>query len=560
MNALAIRHFGRGIDCFPLDTHTLRIRFACARGDFDRVELCYCLNKYAWDRERTICDMPLWGRGTSLDYYEKDISGEDTRLCYLFILHKGKRKWYFSEEGLSRQYDFAHAYYSFFQYPFVHACDVHRVVSWADTAVMYQIFPERFAKGLPEGEKGYVNAKWTDVPKPDSYFGGDLTGIKEHLDYLQDLGISCLYLNPIHPARSNHKYNVMDYTDVDARFGGKEAFRSLVRAAHERGMRVLLDGVFNHCSWDWPPFRDCIEKGKESPYWDWFFIDGSRVDIKKPNYLTFAACPDLPKLNTGNEKVIAYFCEIGALWVRDFDIDGWRLDVMDEASETFLRSFRRAVKAAKPDALILGESWHDSSAWLRGDELDGVMNYGLTKALMDYLVLGILDAAGMADRLMMLFERTSSASARMMMNLIGSHDTDRFLTLLGGNKKKLCLAFAILFFYVGIPCVYYGDEVGMQGGYDPLCRGGFPWEKDRQDAMLHDTVKRLAKIKRSGALKGDRIRISAEGNVLHIARPGAELWVNASLEEAPYTDGTQMRSLDACSYVISLRPERSENS
>ena len=559
MNALAIRHLGRGIDCFPLDTHTLRIRFQCARGDFDRVELCYCLNKYEWEKERVSRDMPLWGSGLSLDYYEADISGEDTRLCYLFILHKGKRTWYFSEEGLSKTYDFAHAYYSFFQYPFIHACDVHRVVSWADMAVMYQIFPERFAKGLPESEKGYVNAAWDDVPKPASFFGGDLKGVEEHLDYLEDLGVNCLYFNPIQSSPSNHKYNITDYTDVDAHFGGKEAFRSLMRAAHGRGMRVLLDGVFNHCSWDWPPFRDCMEKGKVSPYWDWFFIDGDTVDTTKPNYLTFAACPDLPKLNTGNEEVISYFCGIGVMWVREFDIDGWRLDVMDETSEMFLRAFRKAVKSVKPDALILGENWHESAAWLRGDELDGVMNYGLTKALMDYLVSGTLDAAGMVDRLMMLFRRTSSASARMMMNLIGSHDTDRFLTLLGGDKQKLRLAYAILFFYVGIPCVYYGDEVGMQGGYDPLCRGGFPWKKEKQDTALRDTVKRLAEIKRSGALKGDKISVSAEGNVLHIVREGAELWVNASAQEAAYTENGCLRSLNACSFTI-LLSEGSEHS
>ncbi len=550
MNEWAIRHPGRGQDCFPLDTHTFRIRFRCARGDFDRVELCYCLNKYRWDSERTVREMKLWGRGRGLDYYQLDVSGADTRLSYIFILHKNRRVLYFSEEGLSKSYDFAHGYYTFFQYPFVHACDVHRVVSWADTAVMYQIFPERFAKGLPESEKGYVNAGWDDTPKPDSFFGGDLKGIEDHLPYLADLGVSCLYLNPVFPARSNHKYNVLDYASVDAQLGGKSAFRSLMKAAHSWGMRVILDGVFNHCSWGWPPFQDCVQKGNSSPYWDWFFIDGDAVDTKAPNYLTFAACPDLPKLNTGNEEVIAYFCKVGADWVRDFGIDGWRLDVMDETSDSFLRAFRRAVKQVNPDALILGESWHDASAWLRGDELDGVMNYGLTKALTDYLAAGTLDAAGMADRLMMLERRTSPASARMMMNLIGSHDTERFLTLLNGDRQKLSLAFAVLFFYVGIPCVYYGDEVGMEGGYDPLCRGGFPWERERQDAALHDTVKRLARLKRSGALKGDLLCVSAEGEVLHIVRRGAELWVNASSQAAAYRDGTHMRSLDACSYAI----------
>ena len=548
MNVAAISHQGRGIDCFALDTRTFRIRLTVARGDFDRVELCYALNKYAWDTQRRVEPMRLRASDALRDFYELDVSGEDTRLAYLFILWRGRRRWYFSEEGLQRTCDFASAHHIFFQYPYIHACDVHRTVSWADTAALYQIFPERFANGL--GDKPYVDTPWDGEPTPQCYMGGDLPGIEAHLDYLTDLGINCLYMTPIHPSATNHKYSVIDYTDVDAGFGGRAAFRSLVEAAHRRGIRVLLDGVFNHCSLQFPPFADVVRRGKASPYWDFFFIEGDAVDLQRVNYKTFGAVPEMPKLNTANPEVIRYFCEIGAMWVREYGIDGWRLDVMDELSAEFLRAFRRAVKAVNPDALLLGETWHEPRGWLQGDQLDGVMNYGVTKALMDYLVSRTLDAAGMAGRLARLYLRTSSPSARMMMNLIGSHDTARFLTLLGGDVRRLKLAYCVLFFYVGIPCVYYGDEIGMQGESDPGCRRGFVWDEAQWDSDLRGLVRTLCRLRTSGLLAGDEIDLRAEGQTLIITRPRARLLVNAGDTPASLVLDGRPYALDACSYII----------
>ncbi len=548
MNIPAVTHRGRGIDCYPLDEHTFRIRLTTAKGDFDRAEICYCMNKYAWSTQRQTLPMPRIADDDTLDYYQIDLTGDDTRLCYLFLLYYNSECFYFSEEGLSRTYDFERAYYTFFQYPYIFPCNVHRHIPWTDTTVMYQIFPERFANGM--GEKPYITAPWDATPTSRMYLGGDLPGVTQHLDYLSDLGVNCLYFTPIHPSPTNHKYSIVDYYDVDAGFGGQAAFRELVQAAHARGMRVLLDGVFNHCSEHHPFFEDVKRCGKASPYYDFFLIDGDFPSREKGNYRTFGFSSDMSKLNTGNPAVIDYFCGVGAWWIREFGIDGWRLDVMDEISDDFLRAFRKAVKAANPDALILGEAWHDPRAWLAGDELDGVMNYGLTKALIDYLVDGALTARQAASRLTRLFFRTTSISARMMMNLLDSHDTDRFLTLLRGDRQRLKLALCLLFFFPGMPCVYYGDEIGMTGGYDPDCRKGFIWDETAWDAELRRHVQLLARLKTGGRLAGDVIRISASDDVLTLEREELTLLINASSRAARYCFRGREGQIAANGFVI----------
>ncbi|MCL2866477.1 MAG: glycoside hydrolase family 13 protein [Clostridia bacterium] len=548
MNTPVVIHRGRGIDCFALDQRTFRVRISTERGAYQRVELCYTLNKYTWNEARQTVAIRQWASDDLWDYYQTDVSGKDTRLAYVFILHTRRETFYFSEEGLSRHYAFPQGYCHFFQNPFIHACDVHKVVSWADTAVAYQIFPERFANGL--GKKAYVNSAWDSDPTPHALFGGDLPGIEKHLDYLSDLGVNCLYLTPVFPSPSNHKYDVADYETVDTAFGGEAALRSLIDAVHKRNMRVLLDGVFNHCSTLFKPFQDAIRHGKGSAYWDWFFIEGDRVDLKEANYFTFGRVSSMPKLNTGHPEVIKYFCGIGAYWVREYHIDGWRLDVTDELSADFLRAFRKAVKAENPDALIVGEIWQNPASWLRGDQADGVMNYALTKALTDYLVHRTQDAQGTACRLNRLLARTAPQASRMMLNLIGSHDTHRFLTLLKGDKPRLKLAFCLLFFYVGIPCIYYGDEIGMEGGYDPGCRKGFPWEERLWDASLRELVKRLCILKTSGRLAGDEMAIEAFGDILSVKRSGAGLMINAADQPAAAVINGCTHTLEACEYRI----------
>ena len=498
--------------------------------------------------------MRKWLSDALYDHYDIDLYGQDTRLAYVFVLYRGGERWVFSEEGLSKRFEDAQAYFHHFQYPFIHERDVHRAPDWVDRTVWYQIFPERFANGL--GPKPYINAQWGDRPAPDSFFGGDLVGVARHLDYLQFLGVNGLYLTPVFRAPSNHKYDTLDYEEADGGFGGTQALRDLAQAAHRRGMRLMLDGVFNHCSWDHPFFQDVERRGRKSPYWSWFFIDGDRPDRAAVNYLTFGSVPYMPKFNTGHPEVIRYFCGVAERWMKACGVDGWRLDVMDELSAAFLRAFRETVKAQNPDALVIGELWHAPESYLRGDQLDGVMNYGLTKALADYLVTGALDAAGLRDRLCLLLTRCTAPSSRMMLNLLDCHDTHRFLTLLRGSVPRLKLALCLLFFFVGMPCVYYGDEIGMQGGYDPDCRRAFPWDEASWNRDLLAHVRWLAQLRTCGALAGDDIALAVSGDVFCLSRKRLRLLVNATEHPAAYAVPGAKGVLKPLSFHIDTQPEK----
>ena len=526
-------HRGRGMDCQAVTAYSFFLRLRARKAVCSRVYAVYHCNKYEWDRGRERLEMNRLFQDGEYEYFGCVIRGRDNRLAYIFEAETAEGTVYYSEEGIAGRYDHSTAYFNFFQYCFVHPCDIYSPVSWAKDACVYQIFPERFYNGT--GEKDYITCPWDADPTPKSFYGGDLRGITQKLDYLSDLGVNCLYLTPVCPSPSNHKYDILNYRDVDPAFGGKPAMKELVRAAHEKGVRVILDGVFNHCSSRHPFFQDAVERGRRSPYYDWFFIRGERPDENEGNYSMFGAVRYMPRLNTGNPEVIRYFCDTAAWWIREFDIDGWRLDVCDEISERFLRALRLRVKQEKADALILGEIWHDPAPWLRGDMVDGVMNYTLTKACIDYIAQGSLDAQGFCDRLIRGLWRCPEAANQMALNLVGSHDTERFLYRVKGDREKLKAAYAAAFFMPGLACVYYGDEVGVTGGYDPGCRRGFPWEENRQDMALRRFMKVLFSLKKQPALMDGALDVFAENGMAVIQRkaPGqtARLYINMTGDE-----------------------------
>lgn len=272
----------------------------------------------------------------------------DTRLAYVFRLVSGGEVRYLCEEGVCEDYDWDYGYFNYFQYPYIHKSDVMRIPEWTRAAVCYQIFPDRFRIGEGGEKREHINLKWGDEPTPKSFAGGDLRGIEEGLDYLQETGVTCIYMTPVFQSVSNHKYDIENYYKVDPRFGGDEALRSLIEAAHARGMKVVLDGVFNHCAHTNPIFVDTSVRGRESPYWNWFFIEGERSSFDECNYKTFADVPYMPKLNTDCDEVIDYFCGVGRYWIEQSapTAGGWTCP--DEISMRFLRRFREAVKAAKP--------------------------------------------------------------------------------------------------------------------------------------------------------------------------------------------------------------------
>lgn len=513
---LSINHIPGTVDACPLKGR-MYIRFRAEKGTIQSAKLIYNCDKNMWHQFRQKAQMVLINQDSELEYYCVDVPLTDTRFAYIFELEctDGKIR-YFSEEGLSDQFDHSLAYFNFFQYTSQFPCDTMSVPEWVHTAVCYQIFPERFAAGKIDKKRDYINAQWGEKPTPKSFYGGDLAGIREKMDYLQGLGINMLYMTPVFCSPSNHKYDIVDYEQVDPAFGGNEALRDLIRDAHSRGMKVMLDGVFNHCSNEHPFFVDACSRGKESPYYDWFFWkeDGS--------YLTFGSVKTMPKLNTGNPDVIRYFSDVAVMWMREYGADGWRLDVSDEISHRFLRAFREAVLKQNPEGIIIGEDWHRAVRYLNGDEYDGVMNYGVTKACLDLLAFHSIDAKAFSDRIMRLYYTYSIAANQKMLNLLGSHDTDRFLTRVQGDGNRFRTAVAILFFYPGIPCVYYGDEIGTEGGYDPDCRRCFDWNEEHWDQETHQLIKKLIKLKKQPALSEGAFHIKENDGIITIARETKE--------------------------------------
>lgn len=377
--------------------------------------------------------------------------------------------------------------------------------TWVRDAVFYQVFPDRFANGEPFNDPPGTRS-WGGRPTRTSFFGGDLQGITEKLGYLQDLGITALYLNPVFDAPSNHKYDTRDYYRVDPHLGGDESLRDLLRSAHGRGVRVVLDGVFNHTGDEFPAFRDLARNGPRSPYWDWYTVEGFPLRRQpRPTYRACGAAPFLPKLNLANPATRTFVLEVATYWIREFGIDGWRLDVPWDVSHDVWRDVRAATKAVNPDAFLVGELWGDALPWLRGDQFDGAINYTLRDLCLKFFAWTQLDA-GTFDRELALLRRRPGPHP-VLLNLLGSHDTERFLTACGDDHAKARMAVAFLLTYVGTPMVYYGDEVGLRGGTDPDSRRCMEWDPARQDGDLLELHRRLIGARhRHPALRHGRFR------------------------------------------------------
>jgi neopullulanase len=370
---------------------------------------------------------------------------------------------------------------------------------WVKHAVFYQIFPDRFARSpRTRRPRGIRFEPWGSPPRPQGYQGGDLPGIVDKLDYLQALGVTALYLNPIFSSAANHRYHTFDYLQVDPLLGGNEALRELLDQAHQRNIRVVLDGVFNHASRGFWPFHHLLENGGDSPYIDWFIIHDWPLrpyssDKDKPlNYEAWWDLPALPKLNTDNPGVRDYIFDVACHWL-EFGIDGWRLDVPEEIDDpAFWQEFRRVVKSAKPEAYICGEIWEEAQAWLQGDQFDAVMNYLFTSPVLSFfgaktirpdyshphLTLKPLDAAAFGQAIDHMHGLYDWAINYVQLNLLDSHDMARALWIMGQDKSALRLAVLFQMTMPGAPCIYYGDEIGLSSSGDPHCRAAFPWEAE----------------------------------------------------------------------------------
>lgn len=437
---------------------------------------------------------------------------------------------------------------------------------WYKASVMYHIFVDRFCKGsvpVPCKDTAVLNEDWENgIPqfgeKPgdfcanNMFFGGTLYGIAEKLPYLESLGVNLLYLSPIFDAYSNHKYDTGDYARVDEMFGGDEGLRTLLCACRERGIRVILDGVFNHTGDDSVYFNRYgryasvgAYQSESSPYHGWFTFRHFPDD-----YECWWGIPILPKLNLGNADTKNYFTGENGILKKYLNegVSGYRLDVADELPQSFLRCLRETVKSEKADAVIIGEVWENAAdkiaygerrSYFCGKELDGVMNYPVKDAIVRFV--NEKDASALKNTVYDIYSSYPSFVSQTLMNLLGTHDTERILTVLGterhkglsnrelsrfhmsdeeyrNGKKKLKIASVLQFTLPGTPSIFYGDEAGIQGGHDPFCRATFPW--GHEDAELVGHYRRLGAIRRTEAAlcRGELTVDYAENGVFVFSR------------------------------------------
>lgn len=500
----ALYHVPRDKWAYAYDPATIHLRIRTKRDDVERV-FALTGDKYDWKGTYQELAMEKAAHDRMFDYWEVSVRPRFKRLSYAFKLVAGAETVYMQDSGIQTEEPTPPG--ELFEFPYIHEIEVFKVPEWAKQAVFYQIMPERFANGDPSNDPKPVEA-WGGKPTRENYFGGDLQGVLDHLDDLVDLGITAIYFTPLFAAPSNHKYDTMDYKKVDPHFGDNALLKKVVECCHERGIRVVLDAVFNHCGEQFPPFQDVLKNGAASPYADWFHVNQfpARVENGFPTYDTFGFFPKMPKFNTATPRLKEYLLGVAEYWIKEIKLDGWRLDVANEIDHHFWREFRQVVKKANPDAYLIGEVWSDSLNWLLGDQFDSVMNYPFADKVLEFFNGG-MDGCAFSDEMGALIMRYPQQTNEVVFNMLCSHDTPRLLTRVGGDKRKLKLCVVFLFTYIGTPCVFYGDEIGLTGEGDPDCRKCMEWDRSKQDRELYDFYKLMIALRKKHiALRQGRFR------------------------------------------------------
>ena len=375
--------------------------------------------------------------------------------------------------------------------------DFNRAPEWVRDAIFYQIMVDRFDNSTADNDD--KNAlTWGSAPTLDSWMGGDLNGIRKRWDYLTDLGVTALYLTPIFTCKSYHGYDTLNYYKVDPRFGTNEDLKSLVSEAHERGIRVMLDGVFNHVDRGFFAFKDMLKNQEKSKYRDWFHIEEFPVAVKRgqDHYAHWAGMASMPKLNVLNPETQAYLLEVARYWIREADIDGWRLDAAMEMEHDFIKAFRSAVREVKRDLYIMGEVWTEAQPYLGGDECDGTMNYPLRGMILDFVANNTKLPSDMDASLCHIIETYPLYTADAMLNFLSSHDIERLHDRCGGDPLKVGQSVLLQMTFLGAPCLYYGDEISLDGGKDPENRKVILWDNSGWNIGLRDFYKRLIWLRR----------------------------------------------------------------
>lgn len=545
MDLAAIFHEARTPMCCMTDPETLQITLRTGR-EVERAELI-CADPYeagiaggeeAWQGRRIA--MEPWLELEHHQLWRIVLKPPFRRLRYVFALTQAQEQWYCYEDGLRPvlQLD---GRVQCFQMPWMNPADCIAPPDWVRHTVWYQVYPDRFCRG-GSGRPGAL--PWRHGPVTNAErFGGDLAGIAQKLPYLAGLGVNGLYLNPIFAARSFHKYDTTDYTRVDPDFGTEADLQELVRQAHANGIRVMLDAVFNHCGPGFAPWRDVVEKGPDSAWRDWFFVNRWPVEEGRTDdgrYFSFSFHGGMPKLNTNHPAVQDYLIGLCEDWVRRYDIDGLRFDVGNEISHAFLRRLRVRLKALKPDLYLLGEIWHDAPAWLEGDEYDAVMHYPLQSAVRRFFEDESLPARAFgwqAGRCLAAYAPQVSAA---QFTLLDSHDTIRLRSRVR-SEDEFWQQLAALFTLPGSPCVYYGTELALEGGRDPDCRRCMPWDELDTGAgrARLDAMRSLIALRRTEPdLQGSEVTFCpGSGRLVRYRRGSVEVCLNAGTAPAALMPG-----------------------
>ena len=486
MNPATIFHRPMSEYAFALDDTHYIFRLRTGKGEAESVRFYYA-DRAVMTPKLQFAPLPMekFRMDRYFDWYEIRLETRFERIAYYFELQNGVETLFYYGDCYEMAGTPTRADY--FQLPFNHRADRFAAPAWTRDAVVYNIFPDSFAAGKRLAPNGAPPCR-----------GGTVRGVTENLDYIASLGFNCIYLNPIFAARSYHRYDTLDYYRIDPHMGAEDDLRDLVRRAHALGIRVILDGVFNHVSSDHPFFRDVLEKGRASRYYSCFYAlpETPRLPAagELPGYTCFSYVADMPKTNTADPFLRQYFCDVGAYWVRKFDVDGWRLDVANELDDGFLRAFRASVKAAKSDALIVGEVWENAAHYLGGDMLDSAMNYDFRRYCRRFFAEQTVDAETFDTNVSTLLLRYNENALFAQLNLLDSHDVSRFLSLCGGKTERMELAVLLQMTFPGMPCVFYGDEKGLCGESEPEYRRPMAWDAS---SPLEEVYRRMIALRKT---------------------------------------------------------------
>lgn len=538
MEKASLEHYTESIYSHPISDDEIELRLRTKKDDdITKVELVYN-DKYKFTKGVKTIEIKEKISDDTHTYYIQRMKLGDKRFAYVFKIYSANgESYYFSESGLTKDYDITQGIYDFFQVPYVNCDDYIHVLPKFQNRVFYQIFVDRFCKD-PENNNPRINIRWGDTVNTKTIAGGTLKGITSKLDYLKDLGINVLYLTPIFRANSNHKYDTIDYYKVDDDFGNETDLKELIDECHKRDILILLDGVFNHVSRDHEFFKDVIKNGKNSKYFDYFYVHGDQVDLKNRNYETFAYAPYLPRLNINNKEVQKYILSVASYYVKNFGIDGFRLDVADEIPHFFWVQFRKLLLDINPEFIILGENWHNAQSFLNsGTEFHSIMNYSIMKNVLNYVAWNKYSAEDFKNEVVENLMRYKTNVNFNLMNMISSHDVARFFTECQENEDKFLLGYAFIFTHIGIPCVYYGDEIALPGENDPLCRACFNWDKANENSKVFAMIKKLIHIHREHKINEKDYHIEALHDLVFISRSNEsgtiKLYLNASTKDIP---------------------------